>query len=269
MDDKLFNGEYYQQEVDYRHLHDQSFVEMLAANAKNQSESAQLLRDEGPKYQYGAGCLSDAAIGAWMSQLYGVDAPFNTGRIQQTLRAIFRHNFKRDLSTPRQLPAIGLRHRTRRRPPALFMARAAESPRCPSSTPDEVWTGIEYQVASHLIAVGQVQEGLALVKTVRKRYDGKVRNPWNEYECGSYYARAMSSYTLLPALAGFRYSAVEQALWFGPKTAQRPYTTFFSTASGFGTITLAPRVLTIELIEGKLPLKRLHRTIGGVTPKSR
>ena len=57
---------------------------------------------------------------------------------------------------------------------------------------------------------GFVKEGLTIVKALRSRYDGRIRNPWNEYECGNYYARAMASYALLGALSGFRYSAVQR-----------------------------------------------------------
>lgn len=90
-------------------------------------------------------------------------------------------------------------------------------PTLPFVYSDEVWTGIEYQVASHLIEEGLVNEGLAIVEAVRRRYDGRVRNPWNEYECGNYYARAMASYALIGSLSGFRYSAAERTLWFAPK----------------------------------------------------
>ena len=54
---------------------------------------------------------------------------------------------------------------------------------------DEVWTGIEYQVASHLMFAGKVKEGLDMVRECRNRYNGKVRNPFNEYECGHWYAQ--------------------------------------------------------------------------------
>ena len=69
---------------------------------------------------------------------------------------------------------------------------------------DEVWTGIEYQVAAHMIYEGMIEEGLAIVKGARDRYDGIPRapiprNPWNEIECGGHYARAMSSWSLLLA----------------------------------------------------------------------
>jgi hypothetical protein len=136
-------------------------------------------------------------------------------------------------------------------------------PTLPFVYSDEVWTGIEYQVASHLIAEGFVKEGLTIVKALRSRYDGRVRNPWNEYECGNYYARAMASYALLGALAGFRYSAVQRTLWFGPQLSVRPFRTFFSTASGFGAIVLDSRSLRIQLIEGELALEKLVLTEGG------
>jgi hypothetical protein len=127
---------------------------------------------------------------------------------------------------------------------------------------DEVWTGIEYQVASHLIAEGFVKEGLTIVKALRSRYDGRIRNPWNEYECGNYYARAMASYALLGALSGFRYSAVQKTLWFGPQLSIRPFKTFFSTASGFGTIELGDQSLSVQLLEGVLQLEKLVLTHG-------
>jgi hypothetical protein len=122
---------------------------------------------------------------------------------------------------------------------------------------DEVWTGIEYQVASHLIQEGFVIEGLTIVKALRSRYDGKTRNPWNEYECGNYYARAMASYSLLGALSGFRYSAVHKALWFGPRLDIRPFRSFFSAAGAFGTIELDAEALKLQVIEGELPVEQV------------
>jgi uncharacterized protein (DUF608 family) len=262
MNEHLFNGEYYQQQVEYRNLRDQSFVKMLAANAKSQTETARILRKDGPKYQYGSGCLSDAVIGGWMAGLYGVDTPLDRDKVRKTLRAIFRHNFKHDLSAHVNCQRSGYAMGEEGGLLICSWPRGGK-PTLPFVYSDEVWTGIEYQVASHLISEGLVKEGLAIVKMVRSRYEGRVRNPWNEYECGSFYARAMASYALLPALSGFRYSAVEKAMWFGPKLATRPFTTFFSTASGFGTITLDKHTLKIGMIEGKLSLNRIHLTLAG------
>ena len=70
----------------------------------------------------------------------------------------------------------------------------------------------------------------------------------------------MASYALLGALAGFRYSAVQRTLWFGPQLNVLPFKTFFSTASGFGTITLDSRSLRIQVIEGELRLEKMVLT---------
>ena len=67
----------------------------------------------------------------------------------------------------------------------------------------------------------------------------------------------MASYALLGALSGFRYSAVQRTLWFGPRLSIRPFKTFFSTASGFGVIALDARSLHIQMIEGELQVEKL------------
>jgi uncharacterized protein (DUF608 family) len=259
LDEQLFNGEYYQQKVQYEGLRDTSFSELVAKVDEHGSEMEQLLKREGPKYQYGTGCLSDGVIGAWMARIYGIETPLSREHVRSALQSIFKNNFKTDLSqhANAQRPGYAMGHE-----PGLLVCSwpRGGKPTLPFVYSDEVWTGIEYQVASHLISEGLVHEGLTLVKALRSRYDGRVRNPWNEYECGNYYARAMASYALLAALSGFRYSAVQRTLWFGPQLDVRPFKTFFSAATGFGTISLEGRSLRIEVLEGELPLERLVLT---------
>jgi len=102
---------------------------------------------------------------------------------------------------------------------------------------DEVWCGIEYQVASHMIYEGMIEEGLSLVMGTRRRHRGDRRNPWDEFECGHHYARSMASYALLLALSGFGYSAPEKRIAFSPKIFQDEFRVFFSVASGWGLYT--------------------------------
>jgi hypothetical protein len=256
MDQQLFNGEYYQQKVEYLGLRDRSFAEKVATVDDKSSEMQLLLKREGPKYQYGSGCLSDGVIGAWMARQYGIETPLARKNVRSTLQAIFKHNFKIDLSdhANAQRPGYAMG-----REPGLLLCSwpRGDKPTLPFVYSDEVWTGIEYQVASHLIEEGCVTEGLTIVRALRSRYDGKTRNPWNEYECGNYYARAMASYSLLGALSGFRYSAVQKILWFGPQLNIRPFRSFFSTASAFGTIELGVESLSIRVIEGELQVDEL------------
>jgi familyl 116 glycosyl hydrolase-like protein len=223
---------------------------------QHSSEMQQLLKREGPKYQYGNGCLSDGVIGAWMARMYGIDTPLAHEKVRQTLQAIYTNNFKTDLShhANAQRPGYAMGHE-----PGLLLCTwpRGGKPTLPFVYSDEVWTGIEYQVASHLIAEGFVKEGLTIVKAMRSRYDGRIRNPWNEYECGNYYARAMASYALLSALAGFRYSAAQRTLWFSPKLSVRPFRSFFCTASGFGVAEIDGRSIRIQMIEGELAVEKL------------
>lgn len=264
MDKELFNGEYYEQKVQYAGLRDQSFAAMVGKVNESSSEMEKLLKREGPKYQYGTGCLSDGVIGTWMASMYGVEIPLSKENVGSTLQAIFEHNFKTDLSqhANAQRPGYAMGHE-----PGLLLCTwpRGNKPTLPFVYSDEVWTGIEYEVASFLVAEGFVQEGLTIVRALRSRYDGRVRNPWNEYECGNYYARAMASYALLPALSGFRYSAVEKTLWFGPKLPHRPFKGFFSSASGFGQITLDSTSLRIDILEGQLIVEKLVLTEGAKT----
>ena len=260
---ELFNGEYFEQKVKYRGLRDTSFVDLIAGRKKGGESGAmlRLLKKEGPKYQYGKGCLSDGVIGAWMARIYGIETPLNREMVRKNLRSIHHYNFRSSLADHAncQRPGYALGDEA-----GLLLCSWPHGgkPTLPFVYSDEVWTGIEYQVASHLIAEGLVREGLEIVKAVRSRYDGSVRNPWNEYECGSYYARAMASFALLGSLSGFRYSAVDKTLWFGPKLKQRPFNVFFSTVTGYGTISLDKTSLRVSLLEGQLAIKKIVLDLG-------
>jgi hypothetical protein len=256
IDEQLFNGEYYVQKIQYRDLRDTSFAQSVAHVDDKSSEMQQLLKREGPKYQYGSGCLSDSVIGAWMAHIYGIETSLAIKNVHSTLQSIYKYNFKIDLSqhANAQRPGYAMG-----REPGLLLCSwpHGDKPTLPFVYSDEVWTGIEYQVASHLIEEGFVEEGLTIVKSLRSRYDGRTRNPWNEYECGNWYARAMASYALLGALSGFRYSAVSRTLYLAPKLKASPFQIFFSTASGYGTIALDGRRLSVKTVEGELSVEKL------------
>lgn len=262
LDERLFNGEYFAQKVEYKSLRDPSFSQMIAGFKEPYSPEEALLVQEGPKYQYGAGCISDGVIGAWMAAMCGVETPQNPENVRKNLAAIFGYNFKPTLwghANP-QRPGYAWGDE-----PGLLLCTWPHGgkPTLPFVYSDEVWTGIEYQVASHLIHEGMLDEGLTIVKAARSRYDGHVRNPWNEYECGSYYARALASYGVLIALGGFRYSAAEKKLWLAPKLEVDPFATFFSTASGWGVLRLAGDALEIDLAEGDLRIEQMEITWQG------
>jgi hypothetical protein len=100
--------------------------------------------------------------------------------------------------------------------------------------------------------MGQVKEGLDIVRISRNRYDGRIRNPFNEYECGHWYARALSSYGYLQALTGVRYDAVDQKLFVDSRIGD--FTCFLSSESGFGTVSLKAGKVSVNVVYGEIAI---------------
>ena len=241
MDEELWNGEYYIQKVDV--MEGLEVPEHLRGPAKECGEDCDCKETPDPKtpakqgfevkYQYGDGCLSDQLLGQWASHVAGLGHVLDPAKVQQAVRSIFQHNFRKpvgDFSNVQRVYALndeaGL---------LLCSWPLGNRPRLPFVYSDEVWTGIEYQVAAHLIFEGHVAEGLAIVKGVRDRHDGVRRNPWNEFECGHHYARAMASWSVLVALSGCSYSAVTKSIGFAPRINAERFRSFFSNANAWGT----------------------------------
>ncbi len=253
MEEELFNGEYFIQKIQWKGLRAKDPSEVPGNAGKYSPEALQLLQQEGPKYQYGTGCLSDGVLGAWMALVCGVGQVCDAGKIARHLKAVHKHNLKRDLST----------HANPQRPSyacgaegGLLLCTWPNGGKLslPFVYSDEVWTGIEYQVASHLIFMGLVDEGLEIVRICRDRYDGRVRNPFNEYECGHWYARAMSSYGLLQGLSGARYDAINQTLYLDPRI-KGDFRCFLSTATGYGTVGILNGKPFLEVKSGTIKVK--------------
>lgn len=252
----LYDGEYFFQKIQVTGLSAPSPLEAAQKTmvGKYSEEAQELLEKEGPKYQYGTGCLSDGVLGAWIARVCGLPDPFDTEKIKSHLLAVYRNNLKHDLSD----------HANPQRPSYAFGDEGGlllcSWPKggklsLPFVYSDEVWTGIEYQVASHLMLMGYVQEGLDIVRTCRDRYDGRRRNPFNEYECGHWYARALASYGLLQGLTGVRYDAVDKALHIDSKVGD--FTSFLSTATGFGTVSLKGGKPTLKVVHGSIPAEKV------------
>jgi hypothetical protein len=185
----------------------------------------------------------------------GVDEFLDREQVRSHLLAVHRYNFRRDLSDHAnpQRPTYALGEEG-----GLLLCSWPKGGALtlPFVYSDEVWTGIEYQVASHLMMLGHVAEGLEIVRAVRDRYDGRVRNPFNEYECGHWYARAMASYGLLQGMTGVQYDAVEKTLYVRP-SIRGDLSAFLCTATGYGTAGVRDGTPFVEVRRGTIPYERL------------
>jgi len=253
-DRTLFNGEYYEQKV------------LPGAHRKAPKRLAEMSQRIGrddrypwPKWQYGTGCLADQLLGQWYGEMLGLGKLYRHRNVKKALGAIFRHNWRSELFDH----------------PCLFRIYAMNDeagllvctwprggrPGYAFSYGDEVWCGIEYQVASHMIYEGLVDEGLSIVKGVRDRHDGARRSPWDEFECGHYYARSMASYAVMLALEGFSYSAPGKRMGFAPRLGAKDFRGFWCVGSGYGVYSQkllgGKRRMTVSVASGALELREL------------
>ncbi len=261
LENKLFNGEYFFQDVRWQGLRAEDPVEFgnKGIQQNYSPEALEVLQREGPKYQYGTGCLADGVLGCWIAAVCGIEEEIlEVGKVGQHLLSVYRHNLKRDLSEHAnpQRPTYALGGEG-----GLLLCTWPNGGRLSLPFPysEEVWTGFEYQVASHLIMLGRVREGLEIVRVARSRYDGRIRNPFNEYECGHWYARAMSSYGLLQALSGAVYDARSRVLKLRPRVSG-DFRAFLCTATGFGTVGVRDGKPFCEVAGGEIPVERLDYT---------
>lgn len=253
---ELYNGEYFFQKVEYKNLIAPNPAEAAAKSfgGEYSKEAKELLEKEGPKYQYGKGCLSDGVLGAWIARMCGLDDIADAEKIKSHLLAIHKYNLKENLSDHAnpQRPSYALGDEG-----GLLLCSwpQGEKPSLPFVYSDEVWTGIEHQVAAHLMLMGRIKEGLDIVRASRNRYDGRVRNPFNEYECGHWYARALSSYGYLQALTGVRFDAIDKTLYIDSNIGD--FTSFLSTETGFGTVTLKQGQAFLKTVYGNIPAEKV------------
>ena len=140
----------------------------------------------------------------------------------------------------------------------------AQKPTIPAPYSQETMNGFEYAAAIHMIQNGLVDEGMIAVKAIRERYDGERRNPWNEFECGSNYARSMASYALLNAFAGFEFDMVRRRIGFAPiQPTDGRFRCFWSLDSGWGEFVMEPGGMELRVLYGHLDVETAALPVAG------
>jgi uncharacterized protein (DUF608 family) len=218
------------------------------------------------KYQIGGGLSIDALLGLLWDKLYGLDVYdwLSTRRIDATLSAILRHNFKpsmREAANTWRVFAADDEAGT----VMVSWPKGRRRPVIPIPYHSECMTGFEWAFATHLAWRGLVREAETVAAAIRARYDGAKRNPWNEIECGSNYVRAMAAFGLVQAFSGFRYDLTRGEIGFAPRIAGA-FSSFWSVGRAWGVYsrTAAGRE-RIEVLFGSLTLRRL--AVAGCRPR--
>ena len=211
--------------------------------------------------EVGPGCIADQLIGQWWAHQLGLGYILPKEKVQSALRSVFKYNWVPDLTGFKHMPRAFAGAKDK----GLLICTWPKGGRPPEVMlySDEVWTGIEYQVAAHMIYEGLIEESLAVVRGARDRYDGIPRppigrNPWNEIECGGHYARAMSSWSLLLAASGFRCDGPAGTIEFAPNVTPERFKAFFAGPEGWGTLEQVRngggQRNEVRVVEGRLPV---------------
>lgn len=238
IDQQLFNGEYYIQIVDAAHS------------------------DTVGSYD---GCHGDQVMGQGWAFQVGLGRILPEEHTRSALRALWKYNFAPSMEAYRKAYGEG-RWLAMPNEAGLIVCTWPKGTRTRVKKDadfyfNECWTGIEYQVAGHMIWEGMVEEGLAITRAVHDRYHASRRNPWNEVECGDHYARAMAGYGVFLAACGYEHHGPKGHLAFAPRLSPEKFQAAFTTAAGWGTFrqdrTDRVQRAIIELKWGELRLRSL------------
>ena len=239
---KLWNGEYFVQDVDL---------------------------EEFPSHQYKNGCLSDQLFGQFWANQVGLGYIYPEKYVKKTMESIYKYNWAPDVGP----------YNKKHRPFRWFIKKEGQGGLLTCTWPqgdyipngtsykNEIWSGIEYQVAAGLIDEGFITEGLAICYAIHDRYQPGFLNPYNEIECGDHYARAMSSWGVYLALAGFQYDGPNGFVGFAPKITPENFKAAFTFAEAWATFEQkresGKQVNKIILAKGNLQIKTLSLEVPG------
>lgn len=230
-DRALFNGEYYRQVLE---------------------------PGDRPEFQWLDGCLSDQVIGQWWAHELDLGYLLPEEHVRSALEAVVRHNLRAsfvDFVNPYRVYADG-------DDSGLLMCSwpTGGRPSIPTRYCDEVWSGIEYQVAAHCFYEGLEEQAWSILRGLWARHDGKKRNPYNEIECGDHYVRALSGWSLLHAWSGFKWDSVSRHLQLS-RTPERSIPILLD--QGWGALARNGDQLSLECRFGQLELDQI--TVGETT----
>jgi uncharacterized protein (DUF608 family) len=198
-------------------------------------------------------CHIDQVMGQSWAYQVGLGRILDGKKVRSALRALWKYNYKPDVG-----PYIATHQGGR--PYALPGEGGMVINTNPKNEPNpygenvtwqmgyfhECMSGFEYEVASHMIAEGMTDEGMAMVRAIHDRYHAAKRNPYNEIECSDHYARAMASYGAFITACGFEYHGPKGYIRFAPQWDAANFKAPFTAAEGWGSYTQKQSAAAME-----------------------
>lgn len=245
MEAHLFNGEYF---IHQANLDEREVLKPYgdAYDLYWNSEAKEI------KYQIGEGCSIDQLTAQWHANNMGLGQLLDADKVKKALLSIYRYNFicMREHFNPCRLFSLNDEKGT----VMCTWPKNVRKPVIPVPYAEETMYGFEYQAAVSMLQNGLIDEGLELIKSIRERHNGENRNPWNEMECGSNYARSMAAYSILLALSGFEYDMTKRHVGFMPRINQDAFQSFWALDGAWGLYAQSGSGASLRLLYGKIRL---------------
>ena len=232
--------------------------------------------DDQPGKDYAIGCHIDQLLGQWWAHQLDLGWIYPPDRVRTALRSLVKYNFKPNFNGIIQTPRKFVDDGDSGMQMITWPKDGKPAPEHLMFYGDEVMTGFEYSAAATMVQAGLLREGFAIARAIYDRYDGRLRtdltaadtaswgysgNPFGDDECGKFYARAMSSWSLLFASQGFIYDASTRTIGFKPVWKPENHVSFFTAAKGYGLFsqkrTSKRQIDRIEVKSGKVEIKTL------------
>jgi uncharacterized protein (DUF608 family) len=252
---ETYNGEYFVQLIDPAH-HD-------AVSAGN-------------------GCHIDQVFGQSWAHWVGLGELFDREKQLTALRSLWKYNFVPDVGPFREKHSRGRWYAMAGEAGLVMCTWPHDDQNSQNRTHwqfgyfNECMTGFEWQVASHMIWEGLdqpdlLEHGLAISRAIHDRYNGHLRNPYNEIECSDHYSRAMASYGVFQAVTGFQCHGPRGEFQFAPRISAKSFRAPFVGPAGWGTyaqeVTEQTMRSALEVKFGEVLVKtlKLHLPLGNKT----
>jgi len=202
--------------------------------------------DSIPQSDYITGCAIDQMLGQWWANQLQLGGLYPVDTVNKAMRAVFKYNFKANYIGINQKPREFVKPENAGT--LMITWPLGGRPKRHTSYADEVMSGFEYTAAATMIQTGNIEQSFVMLKAISDRYSGELKsgykgnwgnwgfsgNPFGDDECGKFYGRALSSWSVLLACQGFIYNGPKSLIGFKPVWKPEDHISFFTTAEAWG-----------------------------------
>lgn len=245
--ENLFNGKYFIQKID---LTDKGITDKFNASDSYWNDEKKQI-----KYQISDGSAVDQLLAQWHACIIGLGDIFDKKQVESALSYMMKNNFKSNMRyfiNPWRVFCVNDEGGTI----ICDYNNSENKPEIPLPYSQESMTGFEYAFAGLQYSRGNKENAVKVVQAIRDRYDGEKRNPWNEFECGSNYARSMASFALVPLFSGFEFDMPHHYIGFNPYVKNK-FKSIWSVAKAWGNFEINDNHVKINVLEGEITLESL------------